>query len=206
MSLRHGLLGLLAEGPASGYDLAGRFQEALGQVWPAQHPQIYAELGRLAEAGLIEVESIGARGRKAYRITDAGLAEIRRWLTEAEVDHTFRVETLMRAFFFWLMEPADLEAHLIREERFFAETAAGFRSYAERKDRGEFGSGPQTRALRIAAEAGVRVNEALAEWARWARESGLMTDPDFGAPDTGSDHDSDAAPGVHPGPDTGADR
>ncbi|WP_198347245.1 hypothetical protein [Nocardia terrae] len=28
MSLRHGLLGLPAEGPASGYDLAQRFQEA----------------------------------------------------------------------------------------------------------------------------------------------------------------------------------
>ena len=47
MSLRHGLLGLLAEGPASGYDLARRFQEALGPVWPAQHPKIYAELARL---------------------------------------------------------------------------------------------------------------------------------------------------------------
>ena len=35
MSLRHGLLGLLAEGPASGYDLARRFSEALGSVWPA---------------------------------------------------------------------------------------------------------------------------------------------------------------------------
>lgn len=181
MSLRHGLLGLLAEGPASGYDLAGRFQEALGQVWPAQHPQIYAELGRLAEAGLIEVESVGARGRKAYRITDAGLAEVRRWLTETEVDHTFRMETLMRAFFYWLMEPADLDAHLEREQRFFAETAAQFRAYADRKDRGEFGTGPQTRALRMAAEAGIRVNEALADWARWARESALMTDPEFGA-------------------------
>lgn len=202
VSLRHGLLGLLAEGPASGYDLAGRFQEALGQVWPAQHPQIYAELGRLAETGLIEVESVGARGRKAYRITDAGLAEIRRWLTEAEVDHTFRVETLMRAFFFWLMEPADLEAHLAREERFFTETAAGFRGYADRKDRGEFGSGPQTRALRIAAEAGIRVNEALAEWARWTRESGLMTDPGFGTPEADPKDD----PELNPGPAAGADR
>jgi DNA-binding PadR family transcriptional regulator len=35
MSLRYGLLGLLAETPASGYDLARRFQEVLGQIWPA---------------------------------------------------------------------------------------------------------------------------------------------------------------------------
>lgn len=184
MSLRHGLLGLLAEGPASGYDLARRFQEALGGVWPAQHPQIYAELGRLAEAGLIEVESVGPRGRKAYRVTEAGLTEVRGWLARTEVDHTFRVETLMRAFFFWLMEPRELEAHLEREQAFYAQTAASFRNYAARKDRGEFGAGPQTRAMRIAVEAGIRVNEALAGWAGWARDSQLMTDPGFGKPES----------------------
>lgn len=201
MSLRHGLLGLLAEGPASGYDLAGRFQEALGQVWPAQHPQIYAELGRLADAGLIEVESVGARGRKAYRITDAGRAEVRHWLTETEVDHGFRMQTLMRAFFYWLMEPAEIDAHLVQEQRYFAETAAAFRAYADRKDRGEFGTGPQTRALRIAAEAGVRINEALADWAKWARESELMTNPDFGSahsPEPAESPEPSASPAPEP--------
>jgi DNA-binding PadR family transcriptional regulator len=189
LSLRHGLLGLLAEGPASGYDLARRFQEALGSVWPAQHPQIYAELGRLADAGMIEVESVGARGRKAYRITPAGLAQVRLWLREGEVDRTFRVETLMRAFFFWLMEPADLDAFLAAEAGYFASAAKAFRQYADRKDRGEFGTGAQTRAMRIAVEAGIRVNEALAEWARWARETDLMSSAEFG---TAADSD-DAA-------------
>ena len=207
LSLRHGLLGLLAEGPASGYDLARRFQEALGQAWPAQHPQIYAELGRLADAGLIEVESVGARGRKAYRLTDAGLAEVRHWLTETEVDHGFRMQTLMRAFFYWLMEPAEIHAHLEREQRYFAETAAAFRSYADRKDRGEFGTGPQTRALRIAAEGGVRINEALADWAKWARESELMTNPDFGtahpseSPESPADSPAESAKGTPESPE-----
>jgi DNA-binding PadR family transcriptional regulator len=184
--LRHGLPGLLAEGPASGYDLPRRFQEALGGVWPAQHPQIYAELGRLADAGLIEVESVGPRGRKACRVTDAGLAEVRGWLARTEVDHTFRVETLMRAFFFWLlMEPQELAAHLDREQAYYAQTAAAFRAYAARKDHGEFGAGPQTRAMRIAVEAGIRVNEALADRAEWAGRSHLMTDPGFGRPQAG---------------------
>jgi DNA-binding PadR family transcriptional regulator len=180
MSLRHGLLGLLAEGPASGYDLARRFSEALGAVWPARHPQIYTELSRLEEAGLIEVESHGPRRRKAYRITDAGLAEVRRWLTEVDVDHTFRMETLLRAYFFWLMEPDDLKAHLADEERFFRETAQVLRTYAQTKDRGEWGTGRQTRAMRIALEAGIRINDALADWARWSRETDLMTAEDFG--------------------------
>ncbi|GAA2026716.1 hypothetical protein GCM10009839_26540 [Catenulispora yoronensis] len=180
MSLRHGLLGLLAEGPASGYDLARRFSEALGSVWPAQHPQIYSELARLETAGLIEVESTGPRRRKAYRITDEGLAEVRRWLAEVEVDHTFRMETLFRAYFFWLMDPEDLKAHLAKEQLFFAETAAALRGYAATKDRGDWGTSTQTRAMRIALEAGIRINEALAGWAQWAQETDIMTAEDFG--------------------------
>ena len=85
MSLRHGLLGLLAEGPASGYDLARRFTEVLGSIWPAQHPKIYAELGKLASEGLVEVESEGPRRRKAYRITESGLAEVKR--RENDIEH-----------------------------------------------------------------------------------------------------------------------
>ncbi|MDT0323059.1 PadR family transcriptional regulator [Streptomyces millisiae] len=180
MSLRHGLLGLLAEGPASGYDLARRFQEALGSVWPAQHPRIYAELSRLAEAGLIEVDSHGPRRRTAYRITEAGLAEVRRWLVEEEVDHTFRMEPLLRAYFFWLMEPAELRTVLERERRFYTETAETLRSYATAKDSGAWGTSPQTRAMRVAIEAGIRVNEALASWAEWAEKTDVMGDEDFG--------------------------
>jgi DNA-binding PadR family transcriptional regulator len=176
MSLRHGLLGLLAEGPASGYDLARRFQEALGPVWPAQHPKIYGELSRLLDAGMIEMDSRGPRGRKAYRITDSGLAEVRRWLAEDEVDHTLRLEPLLRSFFFWLMSPEDLDAHLEREARFFAETAARYRGYAAAKDRGEFGVSPQTQSFRVALEAGVRLYETLADWAEWARTAPPLSD------------------------------
>ncbi|MFB9838964.1 PadR family transcriptional regulator [Actinoallomurus acaciae] len=168
MSLRHGLLGLLAEGPASGYDLARRFEEALGPVWPAQHPKIYAELSRLAGAGMIEVDSRGPRGRKAYRITDAGLAEVRRWLAAGDVDHTLRTESVLRSFFFWLMEPDELREHLRRERRFFAETAAMARTYAAAKDRGDFGDSMQTKSMRVAVEAAIRMYQALADWAEWA--------------------------------------
>lgn len=170
MSLRHGLLGLLAEGPASGYDLTRRFSETLGPIWPAQHPQIYAELSRLADAGLIEVDSHGPRGRKAYRITDDGLAEVRRWLAEGEVDHTLRIESLLRSVFFWLLPPTQLRAHLDRERQFFTQTAAAYRELAAAKDRGDFGTSEQTKSLRITAEAGIRLFEALAEWTEWAEK------------------------------------
>jgi DNA-binding PadR family transcriptional regulator len=169
MSLRHGVLGLLAEGSASGYDLAQRFQEVLGAVWPAKHPQIYAELNRLATEGLIEVESEGPRGRKAYRITEAGLDEVRTWLAHSEVDHTVRLQPLLRSLFFWLMDPEDLQRHLAQEAQFFTAAAEQYRTYAAAKDRGDFGDSAQTQSMRVAIEAGVRLYEALADWAAWAQ-------------------------------------
>lgn len=118
--------------------------------------------------GLIDVASRGPRGRKAYKITDAGLVEIRRWLTETEVDHTMRLEPLLRSLFFWLMDPAELAAHLEREAAFYTERAAFYRDYARRKDAGEFGTGPRVQAMRVTIEGGIRVYQALAEWAEWA--------------------------------------
>jgi DNA-binding PadR family transcriptional regulator len=136
MSLRHALLGLLAERPASGWDLARRFEEVLGAVWPAGHPQIYGELRKLRDDGLIEVESEGPRGRTTYRTTDAGLAEVRAWLNSAEVDHTIRLESLLRSVFFWLMTPEELADHLDREADYFRRAAAQYRALAGAKDRG----------------------------------------------------------------------
>lgn len=169
MSLRHALLGLLTEHPASGWDLSHRFDDILGAVWPAGHPQIYGELRRLRDDGLITVDDHGPRGRTAYRVTDTGLAEVQRWLTTTEVDHTLRLEPVLRSVFFWLMSPEQLAEHLDREAAHYREVAATYRAVGAAKDRGDYGHSPQTRSLRIAAEAGARINDALADWAEWAR-------------------------------------
>ncbi|HEX4401969.1 MAG TPA: PadR family transcriptional regulator [Galbitalea sp.] len=168
MSLRHALLGLLAEAPASGWDLSRRFEDVLGSVWPAGHPQIYGELRKLDEDKLIEVVSEGPRRRKEYRVTAEGLTEVRRWLTEVDVDHTLRLEPILRSVFFWLMTPDQLTKHLRDEADYFTTLARTYRNLADAKDRGEYGTSPQTQALRVAAEAGAELNEALAHWAEWA--------------------------------------
>ncbi|WP_084546303.1 PadR family transcriptional regulator [Glycomyces arizonensis] len=168
MSLRYALLGLLAEQPASGYDLTQRFEQQLATIWPAKHPQIYGELSRLADAGSIEIDSEGPRGRKVYRITDAGRAEMRRWLTEEPVDHTMRIEPILRSLFYWLMEPDDLERHLEREAAYYREQAEVFKQVAAAKDRGDYGDAPHVKSMRITVEAGIRLYEALADWAEWA--------------------------------------
>ena len=163
MSLRHALLGLLAEGPMSGYDLTRRFKGP-GNVWTAKHSQIYPELARLMEAGLIRPAGEGPRGRKSYAITDAGLSEVRRWLTETEPDRTVRDESFLRVFFLWLLDPAQAREYVRGEAEFhraklnqYEASASGWRP----------ATAPE-RSNRIALEAGILHERALVQWAEWA--------------------------------------
>lgn len=83
MSVRHSLLALLAAGPMHGYGLKTEFEAATGEVWPLNVGQVYITLGRLERDGLVAVHA-GDRqveGQKAYRITEAGRAELQRWFS-----------------------------------------------------------------------------------------------------------------------------
>ena len=77
MSVRHGLLALLAEGPSYGYQLRTRLETRTGGTWPLNVGQVYTTLSRLQRDGL--VEATGRDGQATYRITDAGRAAVADW-------------------------------------------------------------------------------------------------------------------------------
>jgi DNA-binding PadR family transcriptional regulator len=166
VSLRFAALGLLAQHPGSGYDLLKRFERSMANVWPATQSQLYGELNKLAAAGLIEVSDIGARGRKEYRVTDAGRAELVDWLTEPDDDPPLRSAPLLRVFLLAEIPVESARQHLTR----MAERADDYmKRYAAIRDSVPWGSdsdnGPYARA---ALEYGLRTAAMEGEWARWA--------------------------------------
>jgi PadR family transcriptional regulator, regulatory protein AphA len=83
MSLRYALLAILRVGPLSGYDLQKQFHQSVGHVWHAPDSQIYPELRKMEQAGLIEGEeqTRGERGtRRIYHVTDAGNQAFADWM------------------------------------------------------------------------------------------------------------------------------
>lgn len=98
MSLPHALLTALAERPGSGSELAARFDKSIGHFWQATHQQIYRELARLEEAGLVESGPEEAtRGRKrAYRLLPAGRKELKRWIPQQAEPAAMRDELMVR--------------------------------------------------------------------------------------------------------------
>jgi DNA-binding PadR family transcriptional regulator len=84
MSVKHAILGILAEGPMHGYDLKRSFDERLGDFWSLNVGQIYTTLERLLSEGLVvydAVEQADKPDKKVYRITDSGRDELRDWRT-----------------------------------------------------------------------------------------------------------------------------
>ncbi|MEV0929036.1 PadR family transcriptional regulator [Streptomyces spongiicola] len=165
MSLRHALLGLLSERPASGYDLLKRFETSLANVWPATQSQIYTELTRLAGAGLITVAAEGPRGRKEYVLTDTGLSELRHWLTETKPQLSTRSDVLLRVFFLGVLEPGQARAYLTGLIEMSEE---GYRELRGLTDAIDWGDDDLSVYGRIALEYGLRFNAMRREWAEWA--------------------------------------
>ena len=154
----------LAQEPGSGYDLLKRFEKSMANVWPATQSQLYGELNKLADAGLIEVSDIGPRGRKEYRITDAGRAELRRWVTNPQDDPPFRSAGLLRVFLLGAVPPEQAREHVVA----MAEHAeAEVKRLEELRDSVDWADGDASFYGCAALEYGLRADAMEAEWARW---------------------------------------
>jgi DNA-binding PadR family transcriptional regulator len=90
MALSHTILAILANSPHSGYDISKRFEETVSCYWQASQQQIYRELGKMEHQGWVAFEKVPQEGKpdkKIYRITDAGLEELRQWYQRANGTH-----------------------------------------------------------------------------------------------------------------------
>ncbi|MFD6347325.1 PadR family transcriptional regulator [Streptomyces roseolus] len=79
MSLKHAVLAALLEGEASGYDLAKIFDVSVANFWAATPQQLYRELDRLSEAGLIAarvVEQERRPNKRMFSLTPEGRRDL----------------------------------------------------------------------------------------------------------------------------------
>ena len=85
MSLKDALLGLLDHRPMTGYDLKRIFDDPMGFFWVAQMSQIYRELNKLEEKGLVKSEIVPQEkrpDRKVYQLTKEGKKIFLNWLNK----------------------------------------------------------------------------------------------------------------------------
>jgi PadR family transcriptional regulator AphA len=100
-SLSYAILAMLASKPQSGYDLARQMRPPLGFLWQAKHGQIYPELVKLVEIGLVKVERVDKSSgppRRVHSITQKGRAELARWVVKAPQLRPMNDELVVKAY------------------------------------------------------------------------------------------------------------
>ena len=148
------MLGLLAEGDRSGYDLLKRAERSVAHMWAPAKSQLYAVLPRLVEAGLAGRRTVRQTGRpdkQVYRLTRAGRAAVRQWLETAPPKSWD--ELLLKVFF---AELCSREA-LLRQLDDYAEVQRGFLADYEAIT-------PATRYGALTLEYGLELMPARLKW------------------------------------------
>lgn len=112
MALSEAILVCLTERPMSGYDLAKNFDASIGFFWRASHQQIYRELAKLRERGLVESQEVSQSGkpnRIVHTITDAGRTALRGWSVKPARQPSIKDDLLVK---FYALDGVDIPAFI----------------------------------------------------------------------------------------------
>jgi len=168
------LLGLLHDGPLTGWDLVATAQDRIGNFWTLTQSQVYRELARMTEDGLVTVGPPGPRDRKPYTLTDAGRTAFAEWIDAGPAREQLRVPLLLTILFSGHLRPGRL-AEIIETER--AAHADRLAAYQEHERR-------LTDPMRLATlRFGIRHEQAALDW--FDELPDLLIAPRSPAPRTG---------------------
>jgi PadR family transcriptional regulator, regulatory protein AphA len=103
------ILGMVSKEARSGYEIKAVVDNSTRFFWAASYGQIYPELKRLSEAGLVAgVDTpTGGRKRTVYEITADGEEELKAWLRRPPRTFEMREEGLLKLFFANVLPPEE---------------------------------------------------------------------------------------------------
>src|SRR3954470_13870619 len=166
------ILGLIAFGKRTGYDIKEFVDRTTRYFWAASYGQIYPELKRLEDQGLVRgrPEPSGGRARTVYELTEAGQAALEHWLeADDEPSYELRDEGMLKLFFSDSLPERRIDivrAMRAREER----ALAHLRSIDPHASQGPAGS-------YLTLQMGIELTESAIRWCE-ATERRLAAETD----------------------------
>ncbi|ODN44044.1 PadR family transcriptional regulator [Piscirickettsia litoralis] len=164
---RYAILGVLSHrGELSGYDVKQFLLESACYFWAESESQIYPTLKRLTAEGLVTCreDAHGARTRKLYSITDAGIRAIQVWLKDPSIKYQIRDELVLKLFFGCHVEPAVMIEHLQAARARELEFLHLVNNALDNKIDSVLGDRPQYAYVQAVARGGQRCTVATVEW------------------------------------------
>jgi DNA-binding PadR family transcriptional regulator len=157
------LLGFLHAGPMSGWDLFETAQRVVGEFWSVTRSQVYRELARLAEDGLVEVGEPGPRERRPYTLTDAGREAFLAWLDKEPEPEQIRFPLLLTMSFGRHLPPGRLASLVEANRRIHQERLAHHRAGREAAEAAARAGRHDPWAM-ATLDFGIRYETAVMEW------------------------------------------
>lgn len=130
MSLKHALLLTLSDHDQTGYEIAQWFDHGMGYFWHASHQQIYQELGKLAQSGLVQFEEVAQEGKpakKIYHLNPSGMTELKQWLQKPATTTAIKDTLLMKVYAGHLLPPGHLLTEIETNQAGFRQLLAQFK-------------------------------------------------------------------------------
>ena len=154
------ILGMIAFGRQTGYDIKQFVDKSTRHFWAASYGQIYPELRRLEEQGLIvgQSEPTGGRARTVYELTDSGRAAFETWLEpDAHPMFEVRAEGMLKLFFSDIGTPRQRIQNIRAMREAHERTLAQLCAIHETAD--SMPEGPQ-----MTLELGIGLHRGIVEW------------------------------------------
>ena len=154
--------------PMAGYELAAFASRSIAHLWPIAKSQVYTELGRLEQLGLIAGADVAQEklpDKRVYELTATGRQTLIDWIADPAVEERFRSSVLTKLFFAGGGAEDHVPRILEEMERRWAERRDHLRGIVE-----HLGTRPETRYPRLTARYGVRQAEAVLDWITEVRQ------------------------------------
>ena len=167
MSLRHAILGLLHYQDMHGYRIKRHMEQHFGHMWSINYGQIYPNLKKMEEEGLVTKEEVvrsGTPSRKLYSITPAGKEVFSQWLVSDPHGTMLLRDPFLLRFVFFGFGSKDRTLGLVDDQ---------IRSYeAQLEKRREKMRRWQEQGIyvRQMGELGLLLNEMILEWLKRSRK------------------------------------
>lgn len=116
---RYVLLGLLQEEELSGYEMKKAIDIRMSFFWQESFGQIYPELNKMIEEGLIDFSSNESsekmkREKIRYKITPKGEEEFKKWMEAENEKDTARSEFLLKMFLSTDKNTEEMRRHIVQ--------------------------------------------------------------------------------------------
>lgn len=177
MALVHAILATLLDSPCSGYDLRKRFEGSVGFFWQASFQQIYRDLGKLEEQGLVRSQTIAQQSRpdkKVFAVTAEGEAFLQVWIQTPCEMAPIRDELLVKMFAGFAVPRQAILTELRQHQAMHRERLAVYRQIQQTAFAVPANLSEKERFRYLTLRNGIRFET---EWLAWCEEAiALLSD------------------------------